>query len=104
MWTLWLFGTTVEDRLGHGRYLAFYLACGLAASIAHVAFNPTSVVPALGASGAIAGVLGCYMRILRCGKQSKGMGLWRDSSGSKQGTSAGRTGSVPGRRKIDRSQ
>jgi rhomboid family protein len=63
MWTLWLFGPTVEDRLGHGRYLAFYLACGLAASIAHVAFNPTSLVPALGASGAIAGVLGCYMRL-----------------------------------------
>ena len=63
MWTLWLFGPTVEDRLGHGRYLAFYLACGLAASIAHVVFNPTSIVPALGASGAIAGVLGCYMRL-----------------------------------------
>src|SRR5215471_18961995 len=63
MWTLWLFGPTVEDRLGHGRYLAFYLACGLAASIAHVFFNPTSIVPALGASGAIAGVLGCYMRL-----------------------------------------
>jgi rhomboid family protein len=63
MWTLWLFGSIVEDRLGHGRYLAFYLACGLAASIAHVIFNPTSIVPALGASGAIAGVLGCYMRL-----------------------------------------
>jgi membrane associated rhomboid family serine protease len=63
MWTLWLFGPTVEDRLGHGRYLAFYLACGFAASIAHVFFNPTSIVPALGASGAIAGVLGCYMRL-----------------------------------------
>ena len=63
MWTLWLFGPTVEDRLGHGRYLAFYLACGLAASVAHLVFNPTSVVPALGASGAIAGVLGSYMRL-----------------------------------------
>jgi membrane associated rhomboid family serine protease len=63
MWTLWLFGPTVEDRLGHGRYLAFYLACGLAASVAHFIFNPTSVVPALGASGAIAGVLGSYMRL-----------------------------------------
>ena len=63
MWTLWLFGPTIEDRLGHGRYLAFYLVCGLAASIAHVMSNPTSVVPALGASGAIAGILGCYMRL-----------------------------------------
>jgi membrane associated rhomboid family serine protease len=63
MWTLWLFGPTVEDRLGHGRYLAFYLVCGLAASVAHVMFNPASVIPALGASGAIAGILGCYMRL-----------------------------------------
>jgi rhomboid family protein len=63
MWTLWLFGPTVEDRLGYGRYLAFYLACGVAASVAHLMFNPTSIVPALGASGAIAGVLGCYMRL-----------------------------------------
>jgi membrane associated rhomboid family serine protease len=63
MWTLWLFGSTVEERLGHGRYLVFYLACGLAAPLAHVFFNPTSQVPALGASGAIAGVLGCYMRL-----------------------------------------
>jgi membrane associated rhomboid family serine protease len=63
MWTLWLFGSTVEDRLGHGRYLAFYIVCGVAAAVAHVLFNPTSQVPALGASGAIAGVLGCYMRL-----------------------------------------
>jgi membrane associated rhomboid family serine protease len=63
MWTLWLFGPTVEDRLGHGRFLTFYLACGLAASLAHLLFNPTSVVPALGASGAIAGILGAYMRL-----------------------------------------
>jgi membrane associated rhomboid family serine protease len=62
MWTLWLFGPTVEDRIGHGRYLGFYLACAICASVAHAVFNPTSVVPALGASGAIAGVLGCYMR------------------------------------------
>ena len=63
MWTLWLFGPAIEDRLGHGRYLAFYLACGLAASAAHVMFNPTSIVPALGASGAIAGILGTYRRL-----------------------------------------
>ena len=61
MWTLWLFGPAIEDRMGHGRYLAFYLGCGFAASLAHVVFNPTSIVPALGASGAIAGILGCYM-------------------------------------------
>jgi membrane associated rhomboid family serine protease len=61
MWTLWLFGPTIEDRLGHGRYLVFYFCCGIAASLAQVIFNPTSTIPALGASGAIAGVLGCYM-------------------------------------------
>jgi membrane associated rhomboid family serine protease len=63
MWTLWLFGSTVEDRLGHGRYLVFYVVCGVAAAVAHVVFNLTSQVPVLGASGAIAGVLGCYMRL-----------------------------------------
>jgi membrane associated rhomboid family serine protease len=63
MWTLWLFGGTIEDRLGHGRYLLFYLVCGIAASVAHALFNPVSTVPALGASGAIAGVLGCYLRM-----------------------------------------
>jgi membrane associated rhomboid family serine protease len=63
MWTLWLFGPAIEDRLGHFRYLAFYFACSLAASAAHVMFNLTSIVPALGASGAIAGILGCYMRL-----------------------------------------
>ncbi len=63
MWTLWLFGGPVEDRLGPGRYIAFYLTCGVAASAAHAFFNPTSTVPALGASGAIAGVMGCYVRL-----------------------------------------
>lgn len=60
MWTLWLFGPTVEDRLGHGRYLVFYFCCGIAASLVQVLVNPDSTVPVLGASGAIAGVLGCY--------------------------------------------
>jgi membrane associated rhomboid family serine protease len=63
MWTLWLFGPPVEDQLGSGLYLAFYLGCGVLASATHVIFNPMSTIPALGASGAIAGVLGCYMRL-----------------------------------------
>jgi membrane associated rhomboid family serine protease len=62
MWTLWLFGRAVEDQLGSGRYLAFYFACGILASATYAALNPNSMVPALGASGAIAGILGCYMR------------------------------------------
>jgi len=61
MWMLWLFGPSIEDRIGHLRYAVFYLSCGLVASLTHVVFNPTSTVPALGVSGAIAGVLGCYM-------------------------------------------
>lgn len=63
MWTLWLFGPVVEDRLGHGRYFWFYIGCGALASVTHAAFNPDSDLPSLGASGAIAGVLGCYMRL-----------------------------------------
>jgi membrane associated rhomboid family serine protease len=63
MWTLWLFGPSIEDRLGSARYLAFYLVCGVLASLAHAMFNPLSIVPSLGASGAIAGVLGCYVRL-----------------------------------------
>jgi membrane associated rhomboid family serine protease len=60
VWTLWIFGDNVEDRLGHGRFLAFYLACGVAAGVAHGVVNPTSTVPAIGASGAISGVMGAY--------------------------------------------
>ena len=63
MWTLWLFGPPIEDRLGRGRYLVFYLACGIAAAITQVVVSPTSAIPVLGASGAIAGILGCYMRL-----------------------------------------
>ena len=57
---LWIFGDNVEDRFGHGLYLAFYLFCGAAAAIGQVALNPGSTVPMIGASGAIAGVMGAY--------------------------------------------
>lgn len=57
---LWVFGDNVEDRLGHGIYLLFYLLAGLAAGLVHIAANPQSAVPTIGASGAIAGVLGAY--------------------------------------------
>jgi membrane associated rhomboid family serine protease len=63
MWMLWLFGPAVEDRLGHGRFLLFYLGCGIAASLAQLATDPYSTIPALGASGAIAGVLGCTLNL-----------------------------------------
>jgi membrane associated rhomboid family serine protease len=58
---LWIFGDNVEEVLGHARYLFVYLACGLGASLAHIALAPDSLVPSLGASGAIAGVMGMYV-------------------------------------------
>lgn len=63
MWTLWLFGLAVEGRMALWRYLTFYLLCGVAGSIGHVLFNLQSTVPALGASGAIAGLLAGYTRL-----------------------------------------
>ena len=60
MWTLWIFGDNVEDRMGPFRFLLFYLVCGLAAGALHWATNANSMVPTVGASGAIAGVLGAY--------------------------------------------
>ena len=57
---LWIFGDNVEDRLGHARFVAFYFLCGVAAVFAHVYMNPASRIPTIGASGAIAGVLGGY--------------------------------------------
>ncbi len=61
MWFLWIYGDNVEDILGRAKFLAFYLLCGVAAGLAHVAANPDSRVPAIGASGAIAGVMGAYL-------------------------------------------
>jgi len=62
MWTLWIFGDNVEDRLGRVRYLALYLASGIAAALLHIFTNAGSGVPTIGASGAIAGVMGAYFR------------------------------------------
>jgi len=58
---LWIFGDNVEDRMGHGRYVVFYLLCGMLASAAHIWTNANSRIPSLGASGAIAGVLSAYL-------------------------------------------
>jgi rhomboid family protein len=60
MWTLWIFGDNVEDRMGSARFVIFYLLCGLAGNVTHWFLYPDSTIPALGASGAIAGVLGAY--------------------------------------------
>jgi membrane associated rhomboid family serine protease len=58
---LWIFGNNVEDSMGRGRFLVFYLVSGVAAAAAHVALDPTSPVPTVGASGAISGVMGAYL-------------------------------------------
>lgn len=58
---LWIFGNNIEDTLGHLRFLLFYLVCGLVAGLAQVFSNPESTVPMIGASGAVAGVLGAYL-------------------------------------------
>ncbi len=60
MWTLYIFGDNIEDRLGPARYLAFYLLCGLASGLIHLFFNWDSRIPTVGASGAIAGIMGAY--------------------------------------------
>jgi rhomboid family protein len=60
MWALWIFGDNVEDHLGHLPYLGFYLACGILAELVHTVFNFQSMVPSVGASGALAGVMGAY--------------------------------------------
>jgi membrane associated rhomboid family serine protease len=61
MWFLWLFGNNVEDSMGRARFVVFYLACGLAAALAHVGLNAASPVPVVGASGAVSGVMGAYL-------------------------------------------
>lgn len=63
MWFLWIFGNNIEEAMGHLRYLIFYLLCGVCASVCHIVFNPDSVLPSIGASGAISGVLGAYTLI-----------------------------------------
>lgn len=61
MWYLWLFGDNIEDAMGHGRYILFYIVCGVVAVLAHAIVNPDSRIPLIGASGAISGVLGGYL-------------------------------------------
>lgn len=60
---LWIFGNNIEDRLGRVRFVAFYLLCGVGASLVHVLFNMNSLVPVIGASGAISGVMGAYLAL-----------------------------------------
>jgi membrane associated rhomboid family serine protease len=61
MWFLWIFGNNVEDSMGRGRFVVFYLLSGVAAALMQVFFNPSSAIPMVGASGAISGVMGAYL-------------------------------------------
>jgi membrane associated rhomboid family serine protease len=61
MWFLWIFGDNIEDLLGHAKFLVFYLLCGMVAALGQVIANPYSTIPMVGASGAIAGVMGAYL-------------------------------------------
>jgi membrane associated rhomboid family serine protease len=63
MWFLWIFGNNVEDYFGHFKFAVFYVLCGIAATLAHVAMNASSSMPTIGASGAISGVLGAYFLV-----------------------------------------
>ena len=63
MWFLWIFGNNVEDSMGHLRFIVFYLLCGLAAAGLQVATDPASIIPMVGASGAIGGVMGAYVML-----------------------------------------
>lgn len=60
LWYLWIFGDNVEDRMGHGRFIVFYLLCGIVAAFGQIYMDPDSTLPMIGASGAIAGVMGAY--------------------------------------------
>jgi membrane associated rhomboid family serine protease len=71
---LWIFGDNVEDRYGHAKFTIFYLLCGIAATFAQLAFNTESNIPNLGASGAIAGVLGAYILMFPKGRVNVLMG------------------------------
>ncbi|WP_029894236.1 rhomboid family intramembrane serine protease [Desulfohalovibrio reitneri] len=68
MWVLWIFADNVEDVMGHGRFAAFYVACGLLAVFGHMLLNTQSQVPVIGASGAIAGVMGAYFLLYPHGR------------------------------------
>ena len=61
MWFMWVFGNNIEDSMGHVRFTIFYLLCGVVASVAHIATDPGSAIPTVGASGAISGVMGAYL-------------------------------------------
>jgi membrane associated rhomboid family serine protease len=73
---LWIFGDQIEDLLGHARFIAFYLTCGLIAALAQVVVDPTSIIPCVGASGAIAGVLGAYLVSFPLNRVYVLVGIW----------------------------
>lgn len=73
---LWVFGNNVEDSMGHFRFLVFYLLCGVAAAAGHIIVTPNSVIPTMGASGAIAGVLGAYLLLFPSARVETWIPIW----------------------------
>jgi len=76
MWALWVFGDNVEDRMGSFRFLIFYLLCGVAAGFTQMLSSPSSTIPSVGASGAIAGVLGAYLLLFPTARVEVVMPIW----------------------------
>ncbi len=76
MWFLVIFGRNVESALNHGRFLVFYLVCGTCGGLAHILSNPNSVIPCLGASGAISGIMGAYVAVFPLNKIKLWFGLY----------------------------
>ncbi|HZK43111.1 MAG TPA: rhomboid family intramembrane serine protease [Syntrophomonadaceae bacterium] len=68
MWILWLFGDNVEDKMGKVKFLLFYSICGVLAGVSHIIVNPYSYIPVIGASGAVAGIMGAYFLMFRNAK------------------------------------
>lgn len=77
MWMLWIFGDNLEDRLGHGRFLAFFLLCGASSGLAMVWLDPEALLPVVGAAGAVGGIIGGYLVLLPASRVLIAVPVWR---------------------------
>lgn len=76
MWYLWIFGDNIEDRLGRTKFILLYLLSGIAANVAQYLLDPSSVIPSIGASGAVSGILGSYLVLFPKSRITTSMGYW----------------------------
>jgi membrane associated rhomboid family serine protease len=90
MWFLWIFGNKIEDHFGHALYPFFYLLCGVVASMTHIYANPDSTLPAIGASGAIAGVMGGYFVAVYAGQGASRFRFPQERTINREGWRIGR--------------